>query len=72
VIERGFVVPAAKAWRVVRQASTKSCKSLAELALEGLPRTDCLMGVDVRNECRELVLVCKLTFKAEVLVGSAE
>jgi hypothetical protein len=50
----------------------QAAKSLAELALEVLPRTrDCLMGVDVRNERHELVLVSELTFKAEVLVGSA-
>jgi hypothetical protein len=50
----------------------EAAKSLAELALEVLPRTtDCLMGVDVRNERQEIVLVTELTFKAQQLVGSA-
>jgi hypothetical protein len=50
----------------------EAAKSLAELALEVLPRTtDCLMGVDVRNERQEIVLVTELTFKAQLLVGSA-
>jgi hypothetical protein len=50
----------------------QAAKSLGELALEVLPRTtDCVMGVDVRNERQELVLVTELTFKAEVLVSSA-
>jgi hypothetical protein len=51
----------------------QAAKSLAELALEVLPRTtDCVMGVDVRNEGHEVVLVTELTFKAQLLVGSAE
>jgi hypothetical protein len=29
------------------------------------------MGVDVRNERQEIVLVTELTFKAQLLVGSA-
>ena len=50
----------------------QAAKSLAELALEVLPRTtDCLMGVDVRNERQEIVLVTELPFKAQLLAGSA-
>ena len=49
-----------------------AAKSLAELALDVLPRaTDCLLGVDVRNERQEPVLVTELIFKAQLLVGYA-
>ena len=50
----------------------QAAKSLAELALDVLPRTtDCLLAVDVRNEREEYVMVTELTFKAQLLVGSA-
>jgi hypothetical protein len=50
----------------------QAARSLAELALEVLPRTnDCLMGVNVRNERKEVVLVTELTFKAELLADSS-
>jgi hypothetical protein len=50
----------------------EAAKSLAELALDVIPRTtDCHMGVDVRDERQEVVLVTELTFKAKLLVGSA-
>jgi hypothetical protein len=56
----------------VEVVRVQAAKSLAELALEVLPRTtDCLMGVDVRNECQEIVLVTELTFKARLLADSA-
>jgi hypothetical protein len=56
----------------VEVVRVQAAKSLAELALEVLPRTtDCLMGVDVRNESQEIVLVTELTFKAQLLAGSA-
>jgi hypothetical protein len=50
-------------------------KSLAELASEVLPGTaNCLMGVDVRNERHEVVLITELTLKAQLqleIVGIA-
>jgi hypothetical protein len=56
----------------VEAVRTQAAKSLAELALDVLPRTtDCLLAVDVRNEREEPVLVTELTFKAQLLVGSA-
>jgi hypothetical protein len=56
----------------VEVVRVQAARSLAELALDVLPRTtDCLMGVDVRNERGEIVLVTELTFKAQLLVGSA-
>ena len=56
----------------VEVVRVQAAKSLAELALDVLPRTtDCLMGVDVRNDREEVVLVTELTFKAQLLVGSS-
>ena len=56
----------------LEEVRVQAAKSLAELALDVLPRTvDCQMGVDVRNQRQEVVLVTELTFKAQVLVGSA-
>jgi hypothetical protein len=56
----------------IETVRVQAAKSLAELALDVLPRTtDCLMGVDVRNERDEPVLVTELTFKARLLVGYA-
>ena len=47
----------------------QAAKSLAELALDVLPRTtDCLLAVDVRNDRDEPVLVTELTFKAQFLM----
>jgi hypothetical protein len=57
----------------LEEVRIQAARSLAELALEVLPRTiDCLMGVDVRNEGQEVVLITELTFKAQVLAGNAE
>jgi hypothetical protein len=56
----------------VEVVRVQAAKSLAELALDVIPRTtDCLMGVDVRNEHQEVVLVTELTFKAQLLPASA-
>ncbi|HLL58727.1 MAG TPA: hypothetical protein VK391_02420 [Allosphingosinicella sp.] len=55
----------------VEVVRVQAAKSLAELALDVIPRTtDCLMAVDVQNERQEVVLVTELTFKAQLLVGS--
>jgi hypothetical protein len=57
----------------LEEVRVQAAKSLAELALEMLPRTtDCLMGVDARNERQEVVLITELTFKAQLLTGRAE
>jgi hypothetical protein len=57
----------------LEEVRIQAAKSLAELALEVLPRTtDCLMGVDVRNERQEVVLITELTFKAQLLAASAD
>jgi hypothetical protein len=56
----------------LEEVRVQAAKSLAELAWDVLPKTDdCLMGVDVRNEQQEVVLVTQLTFKARLLAGSA-
>ncbi len=56
----------------VEVVRVQAAKSLAELALDVLPSTtDCVMGVGVRNERQEVVLVTELIFKAQLLVGSA-
>jgi hypothetical protein len=56
----------------LEEVRVQAAKSLAELALEVLPRTtDCLMGVDVRNERQEVVLITELTFKAHLLADDA-
>jgi hypothetical protein len=55
----------------VEVVRVQAAKSLAELALDVIPQTtDCVMGVDVRNERQEVVLVTELTFKAQLLAGS--
>jgi hypothetical protein len=57
----------------LEEVRVQAAKSLAELALEVLPRTtDCLMGVDVRNERQEVVLITELTFKAQLLAANAD
>ena len=57
----------------LEEVRVQAAKSLAELALEEFPRTtDCLMGVDVRNERQEVVLVTELTYKAHLLAAQAD
>jgi hypothetical protein len=57
----------------LEEVRVQAARSLAELALEMLPRTThCLMGVDVRNERQDVVLITELTFKAQLLAGNAE
>lgn len=57
----------------LEEVRVQAAKSLAELALEVLPRTtDCLMGVDVRDERQEIVLITELTFKADLLAANAD
>ena len=57
----------------MEEVRVQAAKSLAELALEVLPRTtDCIMGVDVRNERQEVVLITELTFKAHLLAANAD
>jgi hypothetical protein len=57
----------------LEEVRVQAAKSLAELALEVLPRTtDCLMGVDVRNERQEVVLITELAFKAQLLAANAD
>jgi hypothetical protein len=56
----------------LEEARVQAAKSLAELALKLLPRTnDCSMGVDVRDDRQEVVLVSRFTFKARQLADRA-